>query len=71
MCIRDSRRRQQVALSYQQIENYARFGSRSDLAKALRMALEKNYIVRVESGVFSHEAMERRRAVYALSLIHI
>lgn len=60
------RRRQQVALSYQQIENYARFGSRSDLAKALRIALEKNYIVRVESGVFSHEAMERRRAVYAI-----
>jgi len=60
------RRRQQVALSYQQIENYARFGSRSDLAKALRVALEKNYIVRLESGVFSHEAMERRRAVYAI-----
>lgn len=60
------RRRQQVALSYQQIENYARFGSRSDLAKALRVALEKNYIVRLEHGVFSHEAMERRRAVYAI-----
>jgi len=60
------RRRQQVALSYQQIENYARFGSRSDLAKALRIAMEKNYIVRLESGVFSHEATERRRAVYAL-----
>jgi hypothetical protein len=60
------RRRQQVALSYQQIENYARFGSRSDLAKAIRIALEKNYIVRLESGVFSPEATERRRAVYAL-----
>jgi hypothetical protein len=60
------RRRQQVALSYQQIENYARFGSRSDLAKAVRIALEKNYIVRVEEGVFSPEASERRRAVYAL-----
>lgn len=60
------RRRQQVALSYQQIENYARFGSRSDLAKAIRVALEKNYIVRLESGVFSPEATERRRAVYAL-----
>jgi hypothetical protein len=60
------RRRQQVALSYQQIENYARFGSRSDLAKALRIALEKNYIVRLESGVFSPEAAERRSAVYAI-----
>lgn len=63
---RHGRRRQQVALSYQQIENYARFGSRSNLAKALRLALEKNYIVRLESGVFSHEATERRRAVYAV-----
>ena len=60
------RRRQQVALSYQQIENYARFGSRSDLAKAIRIALEKKYIVRLESGVFSPEAAERRRAVYAI-----
>lgn len=60
------RRRQQVALSYQQIENYARFGSRSDLAKALRIALEKNYIVRLECGVFSPEAAERRSAVYAI-----
>lgn len=60
------RRRQQVALSYQQIENYARFGSRSDLAKAIRTSIEKNYIVRVEEGKFSPEASERRRATYAL-----
>jgi len=60
------RRRQQVALSYQQIENYARFGSRSDLAKAIRTAMAKNYIVRVEEGKFSPEASERRRATYAL-----
>jgi hypothetical protein len=38
------RRRQQVALSFQHIQNYARIGSRSDLAKAVRTALEKNYI---------------------------
>lgn len=60
------RRRQQVALSYQQIENYARFGSRSDLAKAIRTSMEKNYIVRVEDGRFSPAATERRRATYAL-----
>jgi hypothetical protein len=60
------RRRQQVALSFQQIQNYARFGSRSDLAKAVRTALEKNYIVRVEAGVFSHLYGERRSATYAL-----
>jgi hypothetical protein len=63
---RHGRRRQQVALSYQQIENYARFGSRSDLAKALHIAMEKNYIVRLESGVFSPDAVERRAATYAI-----
>jgi len=60
------RRRQQVALSFQQIQNYARFGSRSDLAKAVRTALEKNYIIRVEEGVFDHRYGVRRSATYAL-----
>ncbi len=60
------RRRQQVAISYQHIENYAQFGSRSDLARALKTALEKNYIIRVEEGAFSPDAMERRPATYAL-----
>ncbi|MES2595769.1 MAG: hypothetical protein V4662_10560 [Verrucomicrobiota bacterium] len=60
------RRRQQVALSYRHIENYARFGSSADLAKAIHVALKKNYIVRLETGVFSHEASERRRSVYAI-----
>ena len=60
------RRRQQVALSFQHIQNYARIGSRSDLAKAVRTAFEKNYIVRIEDGVFSHRFDERRSATYAL-----
>ena len=60
------RRRQQVALSFQHIQNYARIGSRSDLAKAVRTALEKNYIIRVSDGVFSHRFDERRSATYAL-----
>lgn len=60
------RRRQQVALSFQHIQNYVRIGSRSDLAKAVRTALEKNYIIRVEEGVFSHRFDERRSATYAL-----
>jgi hypothetical protein len=60
------RRRQQVALSFQHIQNYARIGSRSDLAKAVRTALEKNYIIRVADGVFSHRFDERRSATYAL-----
>ena len=60
------RRRQQVALSFQHIQNYARISSRSDLAKAVRTALEKNYIIRVADGVFSHRFDERRSATYAL-----
>ncbi len=60
------RRRQQVALSFQHIQNYARISSRSDLAKAVRTALEKNYIIRVVDGVFSHRFDERRSATYAL-----
>ncbi len=63
---RHGRRRQQVALSYQQIANYARFGSRSDLAKALRTALEKNYIVRVEDGLFTSDPAARKPATYAI-----
>ena len=60
------RRRQQVALSFQHIQNYARISSRSDLAKAVRTALEKNYIIRVADGVFSHRFDGRRSATYAL-----
>ena len=60
------RRRQQVALSFQHIQNYACIGSRSDLAKAVRTALERNYIVRVVDGVFSHRDDERCAATYAL-----
>ena len=60
------RRRQQVALSYREIERYTRMGSPVDLSKALRTALEKNYLVRLEPGVFSHRDDERKPAIYAL-----
>jgi hypothetical protein len=60
------RRRQQVALSYKEIERYARIGSPTDLSKALRTALEKNYLVRLEPGVFSHRSDERKPAIYAV-----
>ena len=59
-------RRQQVALSYRDIERYARIGSPVDLSNALRVALEKNYLVRLESGVFSHRSDLRKPAIYAL-----
>ena len=60
------RRRQQVALSYKEIERYTRIGSPMDLSRALRTALEKNYLVRLEPGVFSHRRDERKPAIYAL-----
>ena len=60
------RRRQQVAFSYKEIERYARIGSPTDLSRALRTALEKNYLVRLEPGVFSHRSSERKPAIYAL-----
>ncbi len=60
------RRRQQVALSYKEIERYARIGSPTDLSRALRTALEKNYLVRLEPGVFSHRSSERKPAIYSL-----
>ncbi len=63
---RHGRRRQQVALSFQHIQNYARFGGRSELANAIRIAQEKRFIVRVEDGVFSPRFEERRAAIYAL-----
>jgi hypothetical protein len=59
-------RRQQVALSYREIERYARIGSPVDLSKALRTAQAKNYLVRLEPGVFSYRGDERRPAIYAL-----
>ena len=63
---RHGRRRQQATLSYQEIQNYARIASRDVLAQAIRTALEHRYIVRMEDGVFSPEATQRRPAVYAL-----
>lgn len=63
---RHGRRRQQATLSYKDIERYVKFGSPVDLAKALRIALEHNYLVRLNEGVFSRLASERRAAVYAL-----
>ena len=60
------RRRQQVALSYKEIERYTRICSPTDLSKALQTSLEKNYLVRLEPGVFSHRRDQRKPAVYAL-----
>ena len=60
------RRRQQVPLSYQHIQNYARISSRRNLSQALCIAQDKHFIIRVEEGVFSHLYVQQKPAVYAL-----
>jgi hypothetical protein len=59
-------RRQWASLSYSQIQNFTRLSSRKELAAALRTALARQYIVRLEAGNFTHEKAEQRSAVYAL-----
>jgi hypothetical protein len=64
-------RRQNVALSYQHILNYSRLGDRTTLADALRHALERNYLERVEEGYFDTDGGKRSRAaVYALKWLN-
>ena len=59
-------RRQWASLSYTQIQNFTRLASRKELSTALRTALARPYIVRLEAGKFTHEKAEQRSAVYAL-----
>lgn len=61
------RRRQNIALSYQHIQNYARIASRTILSSAIRQAINRGYIVRVEEGVFDKNAgRDSKAATYAL-----
>jgi hypothetical protein len=48
-------RRQHVELSYSDLERFARLGSRA-VSEGLHRALKKNYIVRVQQGVFDTNA---------------
>jgi len=59
-------RRQWASLSYSQIQHFTRLKSRKDLALALRTAIERRYIVRLEEGCFTPDKAEQRSAVYAL-----
>ena len=60
-------RRQQVALSYQQIHRYARIGSRATVTAAISMSIAKHYIRRVEDGKFDPQAgRTSKAAVYAV-----
>jgi hypothetical protein len=59
-------RRQQATLSYTQILKASGITSRRALAGAIREAITKNYIVRIDPGYFSAEIAERRSATYAI-----
>ncbi len=60
-------RRQQVQLSYGHIQRYARIRSAATLSAALRTAITRNYIARLEEGVFDVNAgRASRAAVYAV-----
>jgi hypothetical protein len=59
-------RRQQATLSYGQILKASGLSSRRALASAIREALTKNYIVRLDPGYFSATIAERRSATYAI-----
>src|SRR6266496_771487 len=61
------RRRQQVALSYTDIQNYARIRNRNDLSQAVQRAIDANYIRCVEAGVFDpHAGILSKAATYAV-----
>jgi hypothetical protein len=49
-------RRQQVALSYRDIQNYARIRNRATLSESIRLAVRRNYIHCVEQGYFDKDA---------------
>lgn len=60
-------RRQQVALSYQDIQRYAHVRNRTNLKEALDHAIAANYVRRVEKGYFDPDAGRlSRAATYAL-----
>jgi len=64
-------RRQQVALAYQDIQNYTRMRNRGTLSDAITIALERNYIQCIEEGVFDKNAGRLSRpATYALKWLN-
>jgi hypothetical protein len=61
------RRRQQVSLSYRDIERYARMNDTHTLAEAIRTAEAKHYILKLQDGVFDPDGgKESRPALFTL-----
>ena len=63
---RRGHRRQHATLAYSQILKVSGLSSRRTLAGAIREAIAKRYVVRIEPGYFSARISERRTAVYAV-----
>lgn len=59
-------RRQQATLAYSQMLKVSGLSSRRTLAAAIREAVAKKYIVRLDPGYFSATLSERRSATYAI-----
>lgn len=57
-------RRQRVALSYRDLQRYAKIASPTVLSKAIRDAVAKNYIERVEEGFFDPNGGRRSRSAH-------
>lgn len=59
-------RRQEVAISYSELQRRTGLVSRRSLNEALHLALEHNHLVRIESGVFNADAKQQRAATYGI-----
>ena len=62
-------RRQQATLAYSSIMKASGIASRATLAAAIREAIKKHYIVRLDAGYFSARVSERRSATCAVRWI--
>ncbi len=63
---RRGQRRQQVALSYNDIQRYARLAGRHHLSEAIQTALDHNYIVRIQEGLFTSDIARQLSTTYAV-----
>lgn len=59
---RQGGRRQQAALSYKDLQNYARMGSPRHLSAAIQQAIKTGYIIRTADGFFDTDNGKRSKA---------
>jgi hypothetical protein len=59
-------RRQQVQLSYTDIQRYAQISGRTTLSTAIQAALDRNYIVRLQEGLFTPDTDRQLSTTYAV-----